>query len=381
MLMRMGCSPRWPSASTIFRRLATFLAALHDPHLGLAIAVAIALHNVPEGISVSVPIFYATGNRHKAFLYSFLSGLAEPVGAFIAYLALRLFMGGTNGGFPPQVMGILFSGVAGIMVYISVDELLPPPRLRQRPRQPLDFVRRHGYHASACLDARPTGWAGVGSERARMEVGKTRNPGGAHVPHSDTLLPAKKQVRNLRRFTQTRFDLFENAPPRLLPARREWIDSSRQPRPVRVARFAGRSLGPRAAAPSSFRRPERLRRFRRGWPNPHPAKLRTALERKDGTLVWAHLAGAATPRGREASASRVVVCICPTTRNPTVSSKASTSSWPSQPAVVHFANATNCPRNLPHRGPLRPFSGWPGRLRTPRPPRSNRPPTPARRSL
>ena len=108
--------------------LATFLAALHDPHLGLAIAVAIALHNVPEGISVSVPIFYATGNRHKAFLYSFLSGLAEPVGAFIAYLALRLFMGGTNGGFPPQVMGILFSGVAGIMVYISVDELLPTSR-------------------------------------------------------------------------------------------------------------------------------------------------------------------------------------------------------------------------------------------------------------
>ena len=108
--------------------LATFLAALHDPSLGLAIAVAIALHNVPEGISVSVPIFYATGNRKKAFFYSFLSGLAEPVGAFVAYLALRLVMGSTNGGFPPQVMGLLFGGVAGIMVYISVDELLPTSR-------------------------------------------------------------------------------------------------------------------------------------------------------------------------------------------------------------------------------------------------------------
>jgi ZIP family zinc transporter len=61
--------------------LATFLTALRDPSLGVAIAMAIALHNLPEGISVSVPIFYATGNRKKAFTYSFLSGLAEPVGA------------------------------------------------------------------------------------------------------------------------------------------------------------------------------------------------------------------------------------------------------------------------------------------------------------
>ncbi len=67
--------------------LATFLAALQDPSLGAGIAVAIALHNIPEGISVSVPIFYATGDRKKAFLYSLLSGLAEPVGAGIGYLA------------------------------------------------------------------------------------------------------------------------------------------------------------------------------------------------------------------------------------------------------------------------------------------------------
>jgi len=108
--------------------LATFLAALQDPALGVAIAIAIALHNIPEGISVAVPIFYATGDRRKAFIYSLLSGLAEPVGALVAYAALRLFVGGPEGVIPPQIMGILFAGIAGIMVYISVDELLPTSR-------------------------------------------------------------------------------------------------------------------------------------------------------------------------------------------------------------------------------------------------------------
>lgn len=108
--------------------LATFLAALEDPMLGVAIAIAIALHNIPEGISVSVPIFYATGSRRQAFLYSALSGLAEPVGAIIGYAAIRFFVGGESGAIPPEVMGILFGGVAGIMVYISLDELLPTSR-------------------------------------------------------------------------------------------------------------------------------------------------------------------------------------------------------------------------------------------------------------
>jgi len=108
--------------------LATFLAALDDPGLGVAIAVAIALHNIPEGISVAVPIFYATGSRKKAFWYSAASGLAEPVGAIVAYMALRMFLGGEGGVIPPQIMGILFGGVAGIMVYISLDELLPTSR-------------------------------------------------------------------------------------------------------------------------------------------------------------------------------------------------------------------------------------------------------------
>lgn len=108
--------------------LATFLAALQDPGLGVAIAIAIALHNIPEGVSVSVPIFYATGNRKKAFGYSFLSGVAEPVGAGIAYLAIRFLLGDDSGVIPPQIMGILFGCVAGIMVYISLDELLPTSR-------------------------------------------------------------------------------------------------------------------------------------------------------------------------------------------------------------------------------------------------------------
>lgn len=98
--------------------LATFIAALENPALGLSIAVAIAIHNIPEGISVSVPIYYATGNRKKAFTYSFLSGLAEPAGAVVGYLLLRPFL-------TDAVFGAVFGGVAGIMVFISFDELLP----------------------------------------------------------------------------------------------------------------------------------------------------------------------------------------------------------------------------------------------------------------
>lgn len=128
-LMRMGLFTALAIGIHNFPEgLAAFLAALQDPSLGMAIAMAIALHNIPEGISVSVPIFYATGKRRKAFLYSTLSGLAEPVGAGVAYLALRFLIGGEDGALPPQVMGILFGGVAGIMVYISLDELLPTSR-------------------------------------------------------------------------------------------------------------------------------------------------------------------------------------------------------------------------------------------------------------
>ena len=101
--------------------IATFTAALQDASLGIAIAVAIAIHNIPEGIAVSVPIYFATGSKKKAFWYSFLSGVSEPVGAILAYLILMPFLNDI-------VFGILFAGVAGIMVFIALDELLPASR-------------------------------------------------------------------------------------------------------------------------------------------------------------------------------------------------------------------------------------------------------------
>ncbi|MCP3030583.1 zinc transporter ZupT [Halobacillus sp. A1] len=101
--------------------IATFTSTLQDPSLGFAIAVAIAIHNIPEGIAVSVPVYFATGDKKKAFKLSFLSGLAEPVGALAAYLLLMPFLN-------DLMFGILFAGVAGIMVFISLDELLPASR-------------------------------------------------------------------------------------------------------------------------------------------------------------------------------------------------------------------------------------------------------------
>ena len=101
--------------------MAAFMGALANPTLGISIAIAIMIHNIPEGISVSVPIYYATGNRKKALVYSFLSGLAEPAGAIIGYLILRPFLDDT-------IMGIAFGTIAGIMVYISFDELFPAAR-------------------------------------------------------------------------------------------------------------------------------------------------------------------------------------------------------------------------------------------------------------
>jgi ZIP family zinc transporter len=99
--------------------LVTFsCAATGDIAFGIMIAVAIAIHNIPEGIAVSVPIFYATGDRRRAFTYSFLSGVAEPVGALIGYGILLPFL-------TPTLLSSLLAFVAGIMVYISLDEILP----------------------------------------------------------------------------------------------------------------------------------------------------------------------------------------------------------------------------------------------------------------
>lgn len=118
-LMRMGLFSALAIAIHNFPEgIATFVSAIQDPALGVSIAIAIAIHNIPEGIAVSVPIYYATKDRRKAFLYSFLSGLSEPIGAIVGYVFLRNYLSGV-------VFGLLFAGVAGIMVFISLDELLP----------------------------------------------------------------------------------------------------------------------------------------------------------------------------------------------------------------------------------------------------------------
>jgi len=108
--------------------LATFASALRDPALGISIAVAIAIHNIPEGIAVSVPVYYATGSRRKAFVLSFLSGLSEPIGALLGFVVLINFIN-------DFVFGVLFAGVAGIMVFISLDELLPAAQQYGKPHQ------------------------------------------------------------------------------------------------------------------------------------------------------------------------------------------------------------------------------------------------------
>jgi len=101
---------------------ATFVAALDDLSLGIAIMIAIAIHNIPEGMAVSLPIYYATKDRKKAFKYAVLSGLAEPIGAVVGFFLLLPLMGDFT-------LAITFGVVAGIMIYISFDELLPASRI------------------------------------------------------------------------------------------------------------------------------------------------------------------------------------------------------------------------------------------------------------
>jgi zinc transporter, ZIP family len=121
-LMRMGLFSAGAIALHNFPEgIATFVSALDSPRLGASIAAAVAIHNIPEGIAVAVPVFYATGSRGKAFAWSFLSGLAEPLGALVVWL----LFGGLVG---DALKGVLFAGVAGVMVFISFDELLPTAR-------------------------------------------------------------------------------------------------------------------------------------------------------------------------------------------------------------------------------------------------------------
>lgn len=118
-LMRMGLFSALAITIHNFPEgIATFMIAMKDPTLGISIAIAIAIHNIPEGIAVSVPIYYATGSRKKAFFFSFASGLAEPLGALAGYFLLIHIIS-------DSMFGVVFAAVAGIMVYISLDELLP----------------------------------------------------------------------------------------------------------------------------------------------------------------------------------------------------------------------------------------------------------------
>lgn len=126
-LYRMGVSAALAIAIHNFPEgLATFMSAMKDPKLGMAIALAIAIHNIPEGIAVSIPIYYSTGSRRKAFVFSFLSGVSEPIGAIIGYTILLPFLNDI-------VFGLMFAFVAGVMVFISLDELLPASREYNQP--------------------------------------------------------------------------------------------------------------------------------------------------------------------------------------------------------------------------------------------------------
>jgi len=118
-LLRMGMFSAFAIGIHNFPEgIATFIAGLKNAGLGLSIAIAIAIHNIPEGIAVSIPIFYATGDKKKAFWYSLLSGLSEPFGAMIGFIVLIRFLN-------DFIFGFLFSFIAGIMVFVALDELLP----------------------------------------------------------------------------------------------------------------------------------------------------------------------------------------------------------------------------------------------------------------
>lgn len=101
--------------------IAAFISGVKDPLFGLSIALAIAIHNIPEGISIAMPVYYATESRGKAFWIALLSGLSEPLGAVLAALILGPLISDT-------LFGMVLSAVAGVMIYISMDELLPTAR-------------------------------------------------------------------------------------------------------------------------------------------------------------------------------------------------------------------------------------------------------------
>ena len=94
----------------------TYITASNNIKLGLALSLAITLHNIPEGISISIPIYYSTNSRFKAFIYTFISGISEPLGAVISYLFLSKYINNF-------ILGIIYSIIAGMMLNIGYGEL------------------------------------------------------------------------------------------------------------------------------------------------------------------------------------------------------------------------------------------------------------------
>ena len=117
-LYRVGIISMLAILHNIPEGIATFMASSMDKTLGISLAIAIAMHNLPEGISIAVPIYYSTNKKSKAFIYTFISAISEPFGALIAFIFLKNFVNDI-------FMGLLFSFIAGIMIHISFYELLP----------------------------------------------------------------------------------------------------------------------------------------------------------------------------------------------------------------------------------------------------------------
>ncbi len=109
--------------------IVTFFSSLSDTTIAIPLVIAIAIHNIPEGISVAMPIYYATGSRKKAFIYSILSGLSEPIGGILGFILLKNILN-------DFILGIILSIVAGIMMYISFEELLPTARKYSKDHLP-----------------------------------------------------------------------------------------------------------------------------------------------------------------------------------------------------------------------------------------------------
>lgn len=98
--------------------IATFMTSYSDLSIGISLSLAIMMHNIPEGISIAVPLYYSTGKKGRGILYTFISALAEPLGAIVAFLFLKQYIN-------MLTISYVLIIVAGIMITISINELFP----------------------------------------------------------------------------------------------------------------------------------------------------------------------------------------------------------------------------------------------------------------